>query len=69
MPSLVCEACGKREARKDDILCNDCAHYYMILRDLLDEHPELAANELDRLKELFQWWEKKIQLTSKVKQA
>jgi hypothetical protein len=40
----------------------------MILRDLLDEHPELAANELDRLKELFQWWEKKIQLTSKVTQ-
>jgi len=48
------------------MLCNDCAHYYMILRELLDEHPEVAVNELDRLKELFQWREKKIQLTNKV---
>jgi hypothetical protein len=63
---LVCEACGKREARKGDILCSECNYYYLILRDLLDEHPELAVNELDRLKELFQWREKKIHVSNKV---
>jgi hypothetical protein len=61
----MCEACGRSPARQNDILCSDCAHYYTILRELLDEHPELAANELDRLKELFQWREKKIQLTNR----
>jgi hypothetical protein len=61
LPSLVCEACDKAPARKDDILCSDCAYYYGILRELLDEHPELAAESLDRLKEIFEWRMKKIQ--------
>jgi hypothetical protein len=63
LPKMVCEACGKAQARPGDILCTDCAYYYSILRDLIDEHPELAVNELDRLKDIFQWREKKIQLT------
>jgi hypothetical protein len=58
---VICEACGKEQARKNDILCSDCSYYYGILRDLLDEHPELAANSLDRIKELFEWRMKKIQ--------
>jgi len=62
---MACEACGKSQARNGDILCSDCAHYYAILRDLTNEHPELAANELDRLKEIFQWREKQIQLSSR----
>jgi hypothetical protein len=63
LPKMVCEACGKAQARYGDILCSDCAYYYSILRELIDEHPELAVNEIDRLKELFQWREKKTQLT------
>lgn len=63
MPSLVCEACGKAEARKDDILCSDCVYYYKILRDLTDEHSELAVDSLDRIKQIFEWRTKKIQLT------
>jgi hypothetical protein len=60
-PNMTCEACGKSPARTDDILCPDCTYYYGILRDLLDEHPELAAESLDRLKEIFEWRTKKIQ--------
>jgi hypothetical protein len=58
---MVCEACGKAQPRKDDILCSDCAYYYGILRDLLDQHPELGAESLDRIKEIFKWRTKKIQ--------
>ena len=59
---MLCEACGKTEARKDDILCSDCAYYYKILRDLTDEHPELAVDSLDRIKQIFEWRTKKIEL-------
>jgi len=65
LPTLVCEACAKSQARNGDILCSDCAYYYAILSELMNQHPELAANELDRLKEVFQWWEKENQLRSK----
>ena len=69
MRSMVCEACGKAEARKDDILCNDCACYYKILRDLTDEYPELAINSLDRIKQIFERRTKKIQLTHRTLRA
>jgi ABC-type nitrate/sulfonate/bicarbonate transport system substrate-binding protein len=59
---MICEACGKAEARKDDILCSDCSYYYGVLRDLLEEHPELVAESLDRIKEVFEWRMKKIRL-------
>jgi hypothetical protein len=59
---MLCEACGKSQARYGDILCSDCAHYYAILRELMSQHPDLAVNELDRLKEIFQWREKEDQL-------
>jgi hypothetical protein len=65
LPTPICEACGKAQARNDYILCSDCARYYTILSELIDEYPQLAADELDRLKELFQWREKKMELSSK----
>jgi hypothetical protein len=52
---LTCEVCRKAPASRDDILCLECSRMYTILLDLLSAHPELAAEDLERLKELFDW--------------
>jgi len=65
----MCEVCGRSEARQDDILCRECTHYYAILSDLLEEHPDLSSNELDRLKQVLRWREAKIQLKHRVIEA
>lgn len=53
----MCEACGRFPAKRDDILCAECDHYYTILLDLLGEHPEA----FDRLKQVFEWRMKRLQ--------
>jgi len=56
-----CEACSKAPAKFDDILCIDCSRAYSLLHDLLDEDPRLAKEDLDRIREVYEWWSKKIQ--------
>ncbi len=61
MPRANCEACGKGPAKLDDILCVDCSRAYGLLRDLLDEVPHLEMEDLDRIKDIFEWRMKKLQ--------
>jgi len=56
----MCEACNRAPAKLEDILCEDCSHYYMIMLDLLAEDPEA----LEKLKEVFDWRMKKTQTVS-----
>jgi len=55
LAELSCEACRKAPANNGDILCADCTRLYVILVDLLREHPELAKDDMARLRELFDW--------------
>ena len=58
MSGLMCEVCGKHPARKEDILCEECAEYYIILMDLLARNPDA----LNRLRKLRDWREEKTRL-------
>jgi hypothetical protein len=65
----ICEVCRKAPAKRDDSLCHDCAYYYNILYDLLDEHPDLSVETFDRLKEIYYWRAKKIHRVNSSEQA
>lgn len=56
----ACEVCGKAPARRADLLCPDCSRAFTIMLELLANHPELAADDLERIKEVFQWRMEKI---------
>lgn len=59
---LTCEACRRFPAKRDDILCPECSHYYTILLDLLGEDP---APDFDRLKQVFEWRNSKMQMVQR----
>jgi len=54
------EVCGKRPARRNDVLRVECSHDYRILVDLLYKHPELAKEDFELIREIFDWRTKKI---------
>lgn len=56
----MCEVCQKAPAKEHDIMCPDCAHSFGVLRELLRDHPELARDDFERLRQLFDWRMKKI---------
>lgn len=62
----TCEVCAKPLAETDYLLCSDCSRAFTIVLDLiresaplvqtwLDAHPELTAEDLDRIREVFTW--------------
>ena len=55
MAETTCEVCGKAPAKRDDILCVDCSRAYRILLELLDEYPGLGADDLERVRDIFEW--------------
>ena len=59
---MKCEACGKAPAKRDDILCLDCSRAYSILKELLGEYPDLAIEDLGRIKEIYEWYVKKTEM-------
>ena len=67
MQKATCEVCGKRPVRRDDVLCVECSHAYRILVDLLNEHPELAKEDFELIKEIFDWRTKKILAQAEVR--
>jgi len=58
---VACEVCAKVPARREDILCGDCSRAFVILLELLHDHPELGEQDLDRLRQVFDWRMKKTQ--------
>ncbi len=56
----LCEVCAKAVAKKGDLLCQDCSAAFTIVLELLAHHPELAADDLERIKEVFEWRMEKI---------
>lgn len=36
-------------------MCSDCAGAYQVLFDLLQDHPELDREGLERLKAVYEW--------------
>jgi len=55
-----CEVCAKPLDRVGDLLCGDCSHAFTVMLELLHTHPEIAANDIERIKEVFEWRLKKI---------
>lgn len=51
----MCDICGKAPAKRDDVMCLDCARAYRVLFDLMQDYPELKKEDLDRLKAVFEW--------------
>jgi hypothetical protein len=62
LPNVLCEVCGNAPARRDDLLCSDCSYAYKVLAELLERHPDLTKEAFDRLKEIYEWRTKKIQV-------
>ena len=63
MQDIVCEACGKASAKRDDILCLDCSRAYRILMDLFAEYPNLADADIGRIMKIYEWYSKKTEAT------
>jgi uncharacterized protein YbaR (Trm112 family) len=62
----ACEVCAKPLVETDYLLCSDCSRAFTIVLDLLresaplvqgwlDAHPELTAEDLNRIKQVFTW--------------
>jgi hypothetical protein len=51
----MCEVCATALARRDDILCPDCSRAFTLLLELLRGHPELAGEDLARIRQVFEW--------------
>ncbi len=49
---LLCEVCRRSPAKRDDILCAECSHYYTLLIELLDKDPH---PDFGRLAQMFEW--------------
>lgn len=59
----TCEVCKVASARKEDLLCPECSRAFMLMLELLHSHPELALEDLTRVKEVFEWRMGKYGLT------
>jgi hypothetical protein len=59
----VCEVCAKAVARRGDLLCNDCSRAFTIMLELIYGHPEVDVEDLDRIKQVFEWRMRKKGLT------
>lgn len=53
--SGACEVCGGMPAEADDLLCENCSRAFTLMLELLRSHPELTAEDLGRIKEVFDW--------------
>lgn len=73
MAELKCEVCTKPLAETDYLLCADCSRAFTIVLKLLREssptmqssletRPELTADDLNRVKEVFKWQSARIGL-------
>ena len=62
----ACEVCAKPLVETDYLLCSDCSRAFTIVLDLLresaplvqerlDAHPELTTEDLNRIKQVFNW--------------
>jgi len=62
----ICEVCAKPLVETDYLLCSDCSRAYTIVLDLLREsapllqtwlngHPEVTAEDLNRIRGVFVW--------------
>jgi len=60
---VSCEVCGGAPARKDDLLCPDCSRAFVLMLELLHNHPELDVEDLRRIKDVFEWRMSKYGLT------
>jgi hypothetical protein len=59
----VCEVCGKAVARRDDLLCGDCSRAFTLMLEVLHGHPEVDVEDVDRIKQVFEWRMRKKGLT------
>jgi hypothetical protein len=67
----ACQVCAKPLAETDYPLCSDCSRAFTIVLDLLresaplvqgwlDAHPEITAEDLNRIKQVFTWRSSRI---------
>lgn len=40
---------------RGDLLCNDCSRAFTIMLGLIHGHPEVDVEDLDRIKQVFEW--------------
>lgn len=59
----VCEVCGKSLAGREDLLCGDCSRAFTLMLELLHGHPEVDLEDIDRIKQVFEWRMRKKGLT------
>jgi len=52
---VICEVCGKAVPRRDDLLCGDCSRAFTLMLELLHGHPEVDLEDLDRVRDIFEW--------------
>jgi hypothetical protein len=60
----VCEVCAKDVARRGDLLCGDCSYAFTVMLEILHGHPEVDVQDLERVRQVFEWRMKKKRLVS-----
>jgi hypothetical protein len=51
----ACEVCKGMPAEADDLLCENCSRAFTLMLELLASYPELSAEDLNRIKDVFEW--------------
>jgi hypothetical protein len=62
MENMPCQICQQTPAKRDDVLCSDCAYLYQIVAELFERYPDLKKEDFDSMKEIYEWRTKKLKI-------
>lgn len=55
MKETACAVCANALERNEDLLCGDCSRAFTLMLELMRGHPEVDAEDLARMKDVFEW--------------
>jgi hypothetical protein len=55
MKETTCAVCANALERNEDLLCGDCSRAFTLMLELMRGHPEVNAEDLARMKDVFEW--------------
>jgi hypothetical protein len=55
MKESACAVCANALEKDEDLLCGDCSRAFTLMLELMRGHPEVDAEDLARMKAVFEW--------------
>jgi hypothetical protein len=62
MKETACAVCANALERNEDLLCGDCSRAFTLMLELMRYHPEIDAKDLARIKDVFEWRTKRLEI-------